>query len=123
MKMTVRADGRYAVTHYRIAERFINHTLLRIELETGRTHQIRVHMAHIGHPLVGDPAYGGRRQLTAGEDPVARTALLAFKRQALHATRLSFEHPITGKPVDVEAPPPADLLALLAVLRKVAARA
>jgi 23S rRNA pseudouridine1911/1915/1917 synthase len=123
MKMTVRADGRDAVTHYRIAERFHNHTLLRIELETGRTHQIRVHMAHVGHPLVGDPAYGGRRQLTAGEDPTARTALLGFKRQALHATRLSFEHPITGKVVDVEAPPPADLLALLAVLRKVAERA
>ena len=122
LKMAVRADGRDAVTHYRVAERFNNHTLLRIELETGRTHQIRVHMAHIGHPLVGDPAYGGRRQLTAGEDPGARTALLAFKRQALHATRLTFEHPVTGKTVDVEVPAPKDLLVLLGVLRKVAER-
>ncbi len=121
LKMSVRADGRDAVTHYRIAERFKNHTLLRIQLETGRTHQIRVHMAHIGHPLAGDPTYGGRRQLTAGEDPVARAALQAFKRQALHATRLQFEHPVTGKVVDVEVPPPADFAQLLDVLRKAAA--
>ena len=120
LKMTVRADGREAVTHYRVAERFRNHTLLRIQLETGRTHQIRVHMAHIGHPLVGDPTYGGRRQLTAGEDPVARAALQAFRRQALHATRLQFEHPISGESVDVEAPPPADFAALLDTLRSVA---
>ncbi len=121
IKMAIRADGREAVTHYRLAERFRNHTLLRLQLETGRTHQIRVHMAHIGHPLVGDPVYGGRRQLTAGEDPRARAALQAFKRQALHATRLAFEHPMTGKPVEVEAPPPDDLQALLAMLREVAA--
>jgi 23S rRNA pseudouridine1911/1915/1917 synthase len=120
LKMAVRPDGRAAVTHYRLAERFNNHTLLRISLETGRTHQIRVHMAFVGHPLVGDPTYGGRRQLTAGEDPAVRTALLAFKRQALHATRLAFEHPITGEAVDVEAPAPADMLALLAVLRSAA---
>ena len=117
LKMTVRADGRDAVTHYRVVERFRNHTLLRITLETGRTHQIRVHMAHIGHPLAGDPAYGGRRQLTAGEDPAVRQGLLAFKRQALHATRLAFEHPQTGEDVVVEAPAPRDMLALLAVLR------
>ena len=120
LKMAVRPDGRAAVTHYRLAERFNNHTLLRISLETGRTHQIRVHMAFVGHPLVGDPTYGGRRQLTAGEDPAVRAALLAFKRQALHATRLAFEHPITGEAVDVEAPAPADMLALLAVLRSAA---
>jgi 23S rRNA pseudouridine1911/1915/1917 synthase len=121
LKMTVRADGREAVTHYRVAERFRNHTLLRIELETGRTHQIRVHMAHAGHPLVGDPSYGGRRQLTAGEDPAARAALQGFRRQALHATRLRFEHPLTGKTIDVEVPPPDDLAALLDVLRATAA--
>ncbi|MEN9704920.1 MAG: ribosomal large subunit pseudouridine synthase [Pseudomonadota bacterium] len=120
LKMTVRADGRDAVTHYRVAERFRNHTLLRIQLETGRTHQIRVHMAHVGHPLVGDPTYGGRRQLTAGEDPVARAALQAFRRQALHAARLQFDHPVTGKTVDVEAPLPEDLAQLLAVLRTAA---
>ena len=117
VKMTVRVDGRDAVTHYRVVERFRNHTLLRITLETGRTHQIRVHMAHIGHPLAGDPAYGGRRQLTAGEDPAVRQALIAFKRQALHATRLAFEHPQTGEDVVVEVPAPHDMLALLAVLR------
>jgi 23S rRNA pseudouridine1911/1915/1917 synthase len=123
VKMTVRADGREAVTHYRVAERFRNHTLLRIQLETGRTHQIRVHMAHIGHPLVGDPTYGGRRQLTAGEDPVARAALQAFRRQALHAARLQFEHPVTGDAVDVEAPLPDDLAQLLEVLRSTSGKA
>jgi 23S rRNA pseudouridine1911/1915/1917 synthase len=123
LKMAVRPDGREAITHYRVVERFRNHTLLRITLETGRTHQIRVHMAHAGHPLAGDPTYGGRRQLSAGEDPKVRAALLAFKRQALHATRLAFEHPISGKPVEVEVPPPADMLSLLAVLRAAAGAA
>ena len=117
LKMAVRPDGRDAVTHYRLVERFQNHTLLRVNLETGRTHQIRVHMAHIAHPLVGDPAYGGRRQLRAGDPPQVRAALQGFRRQALHATRLAFEHPMTGETVDVQTPAPDDLLALLQVLR------
>lgn len=117
LKMTVRVDGRPAVTHFRLVERFQNHTLLRVSLETGRTHQIRVHMAHVGHPLVGDQAYGGRRQLRAGDSDEVRAALAGFKRQALHATRLAFLHPDTGERVDIQAPAPADLLALLAVLR------
>ena len=117
LRMSVRADGREAVTHYRIAERFAAHTLLRVSLETGRTHQIRVHLAHIGHPLVGDPLYGGRRQLTAGSSTPLREALARFGRQALHAARLSFDHPVTGRPVDVESPLPEDFRALLEALR------
>ena len=118
LRMTVRADGRPAVTHYRLLERFAHHSLLRVELETGRTHQIRVHLAHAGHPLVGDPLYGGRRQLTGGLTPEQREALQSFRRQALHAARLSFEHPVTGKTVEVASKLPADFEALLAVLRK-----
>src|SRR5690606_14998030 len=117
LRMAVRADGREAVTHYRLAERFPYHSLLRVILETGRTHQIRVHLAHIGHPLVGDPLYGGRRQLTAGASEAQREALGGFRRQALHAARLSFMHPVTGRKVSVESPLPDDFEALLHVLR------
>ncbi|HTQ37351.1 MAG TPA: 23S rRNA pseudouridine(1911/1915/1917) synthase RluD [Steroidobacteraceae bacterium] len=117
LRMAVRADGRAAVTHYRIEERCMRHTLLRVALETGRTHQIRVHLAHIGHPLVGDPLYGGRRQLVAGLAPAVRAALATFRRQALHAAKLEFAHPVTGETIAVEAPLPADFTALLAALR------
>jgi 23S rRNA pseudouridine1911/1915/1917 synthase len=118
LRMAVRADGKPAVTHYRLLERFAHHSLLQVQLETGRTHQIRVHLAHAGHPLVGDPLYGGRRQLTAGATPALRAALQSFGRQALHAGRLAFEHPISGEPIDVTAKLPADFAALLAALRK-----
>ncbi len=117
LRMTVRADGRDAITHYRLVERFAGHSLLRVTLETGRTHQIRVHLAHIGHPLVGDPLYGGRRQLTAGTKEEQRKVLKGFRRQALHAARLSFAHPVTGKQVTVESKLPGDLADLLAGLR------
>ncbi len=117
LRMAVRADGRAATTHYRIEERLARHTLLRVMLETGRTHQIRVHLAHIGHPLVGDPLYGGRRQLVAGLGPDQLRALAAFRRQALHAARLEFAHPATGKTISVESPLPADFTALLQALR------
>jgi 23S rRNA pseudouridine1911/1915/1917 synthase len=117
LRMTVRDDGREAVTHYRLAERFASHTLLRVQLETGRTHQIRVHLAHLGYPLVGDPLYGGRRQLTAGASPAVRAALTAFRRQALHAARLELVHPVTEEPLTFEAPLPPDFEQLLAVLR------
>jgi 23S rRNA pseudouridine1911/1915/1917 synthase len=117
LRMAVRSDGRDAVTHYRLVERFAHHSLLRVILETGRTHQIRVHLAHLGHPLVGDPLYGGRRQLTAHATAAQRAALAGFGRQALHAARLSFSHPVTGKPLSIESPLPPDFQALLAVLR------
>ncbi len=118
LRMTVRSDGREAVTHYRIEERFAAHTLLRVQLETGRTHQIRVHLAHIGHPLVGDPLYGGRRQLTARTPEAVRTALKSFGRQALHATRIEFEHPVSGLRIEIACPIPRDLAGLLRLMRK-----
>src|SRR5580765_8106724 len=116
-RMAVRRDGREAVTHYRLEERFRGHALLRVTLETGRTHQIRVHLAHAGFPLVGDPVYGGRRRLVAGLGTAARDALLAFRRQALHAHKLSLDHPATGQRMGFEAPLPEDFRQLLTVLR------
>jgi 23S rRNA pseudouridine1911/1915/1917 synthase len=115
--MAVRADGRPSVTHYWIEERFRAHTLLRVRLETGRTHQIRVHLAHIGLPVVGDPVYGGRRRLIAGASAELAAALKGFPRQALHARHLAFDHPESGERLAFEAPLPADFEALLAVLR------
>jgi 23S rRNA pseudouridine1911/1915/1917 synthase len=117
-RMAVRADGRPAVTHFRIEERFGAHTLLRVRLETGRTHQIRVHLAHIGLPVVGDPLYGGRARMVAGLAAPLRFALQGFRRQALHAQRLQFSHPLHGGPLSLEAALPADLQALLALLRQ-----
>jgi len=116
IKMAVRPDGREAITHYRIERRFRAHTLLRVQLETGRTHQIRVHLAHIGFPIVGDPVYGGRKRFPAGASPALRAAITAFPRQALHAARLAFEHPLTGEPLEFEAPLPADFEELLDAL-------
>jgi 23S rRNA pseudouridine1911/1915/1917 synthase len=115
--MTVRADGREAVTHFRIEERFRAHTLLRVQLETGRTHQIRVHLAHIGFPIVGDPTYGGRRRRSSGASDALGQALQDFSRQALHAQRLAFTHPRSGRPVEYSAPLPRDFSALLRALR------
>ncbi len=115
-RMAVRADGRPAVTHYRVVRRFRGHTLVRVELETGRTHQIRVHFAHIGFPVVGDPFYGGRRRLPAGSSPGLVAELNGFKRQALHAAHLKLSHPTTGREVEWEAPLPGDMTRLLAAL-------
>jgi 23S rRNA pseudouridine1911/1915/1917 synthase len=120
-KMTVRSDGREAVTHYRIEKRFRAHTLARVRLETGRTHQIRVHLAHVGYPIVGDPVYGGRRKLPAGASAALVQALQNFGRQALHAARLTLTHPKSGKRVSFDAPLPKDLSALLDVLARDAA--
>jgi 23S rRNA pseudouridine1911/1915/1917 synthase len=110
-------DGKHAVTHYRLRERFRAHTLVQCNLETGRTHQIRVHLSHIGHPLVGDPLYGGGLKLPKRATPELIAALRSFRRQALHAERLAFEHPVTGESLSFEAPRPADMDALIAALR------
>ena len=118
IKMAVRPDGRESITHYRLEERFRAHTLARVELETGRTHQIRVHLAHIGFPIVGDPVYGGRRQRPAGASPELIATLDAFKRQALHAARLALAHPVSGKALEFEAPLPKDMQTLIRGLRK-----
>ena len=116
LRMAVVANGRPAVTHYRVRERFKAHTIVECRLETGRTHQIRVHLSSIKHPIVGDPAYT-RLTLPKGASPELTARLHAFKRQALHAERLSFVHPISGDTITCEAPPPADFLALAAQLR------
>jgi 23S rRNA pseudouridine1911/1915/1917 synthase len=124
LKMAVREDGREAVTHYRVVHRYRGHTHVRLTLESGRTHQIRVHMMHIHYPLVGDRAYGGRILLPKGAAPELVEALRGFKRQALHAARLAFEHPVTGKPIENKAALPEDIQQLLGVLaRDVAAAA
>ncbi|GHD74295.1 ribosomal large subunit pseudouridine synthase D [Luteimonas padinae] len=121
LRMAVRDDGREATTHYRLQERFRAHTALECRLETGRTHQIRVHMAHLKHPIVGDPLYGGPLKLPRGASDELAAALRGFKRQALHAQVLEFAHPATGEPVRCEAPLPEDLQALLRELRTDAA--
>lgn len=118
VKMAVVMGGRDAVTHYRVAERFDWHTLLRVQLETGRTHQIRVHMAHLKYPVAGDPVYGGDVLRARGASPALRSAVGAFQRQALHAAALSFAHPVTDLPLAFTAPRPADFETLLTVLRK-----
>lgn len=123
VRMAVREDGRPAVTHYRVLERLRAHSWLRVYLETGRTHQIRVHMARIGHPIVGDPVYGGRQGPPAGAGAEAVAALRAFRRQALHAARLALVHPRSGEPMAWESPLPADLAHLLEVLRRDATQA
>ncbi|RAN79881.1 23S rRNA pseudouridine(1911/1915/1917) synthase [Bacillus sp. SRB_336] len=110
-------DGKRAVTHYRLRERFRAHSLLQCQLETGRTHQIRVHLAHVGHPLVGDPLYGGGLKLPKGASAELIATLRGFRRQALHAEKLSFLHPATGEALSFSAERPADQLALIEVLR------
>jgi 23S rRNA pseudouridine1911/1915/1917 synthase len=115
-RMAVRRDGRPAVTHLRVVRRFRAHTLVQAQLETGRTHQIRVHLAHIGHPVVGDPVYGGRRRIPAGSGPALLGALQGFKRQALHAARLTLTHPESGREKAWEAPVPDDMAQLIGAL-------
>ncbi len=117
-RMAVTAQGKPAITHYRVAERFRNHTLLDIRLESGRTHQIRVHMAHIRYPLVGDPVYGGRLRIPAGCGEELADILRTFRRQALHAGRLGLVHPVTGEAMEWHSPLPDDMVQLTGALRE-----
>ena len=121
LRMAVREDGKDAVTHYRLRERFRAHTALECRLETGRTHQIRVHMNHLKHPIVGDPLYGGSFKLPKGASDDFIAALRGFKRQALHAEVLEFAHPLSGEPIRCTAPIPADMQQLMKLLREDAA--
>lgn len=114
-RQVVRGDGRCARTHYRIRQRLSGASLLDVSLETGRTHQIRVHMAHIRHPIVGDPVYG-RSGVPAGLNATQRAAWQGFRRQALHAARLGLVHPDSGHQIAVAAPLPADMAKLIALL-------
>lgn len=112
-KMAINMMGKEAVTHYRVDQRFRNHTLLRVQLETGRTHQIRVHMTHIGFPLVGDPVYGRRLAIAGDCHPALEQELRSFKRQALHATRIEYVHPISAEHQSWQRSLPKDMQSLV----------
>jgi len=117
IKMAVRENGREAVTHYRLLQRFREHSHIKVQLETGRTHQIRVHMSHLRHAIVGDPVYAGRHRNPAGAQQVLLEYLQGFKRQALHAWKLGFSHPTQGETVSFEAPLPEDMRQLIELLK------
>ena len=123
LRMAVRESGRPAVTHYRVLERYRAHTYLSVQLETGRTHQIRLHLSHLKYPIVGDPVYGGRFAQPKGAGQALLDTLRGFKRQALHAAKLGFDHPRTGKQVVLNSPVPQDFGQLLLALRADAAAA
>lgn len=117
MAVVKEGGGREAITHYRVREKFRAHTLVECRLETGRTHQIRVHMAYVKHPLIGDPLYGGSFKLPKAATEELVAALRGFRRQALHAEKLSFVHPVSGETLSFESPLPADMVALIDTLR------
>lgn len=116
-RQVVRPDGRRAITHYRVGRRLAASTLLDVELETGRTHQIRVHMGHINHPIVGDPVYG-RRGVPKGLSEAQRQVWNGFRRQALHAARIAVPHPDDGRLIQASAPMPDDFQSLIESLSK-----
>jgi len=122
-RMAIVARGRRAISHYRVLERFRAHTHISVRLDTGRTHQIRVHMAHLRHPIVGDPVYGGRLRIPPACSPELNAVLRGFRRQALHAWRLAVEHPTRGEPMEWSADLPQDMRQLLTALREDAATA
>ena len=115
-KMKVNMLGKEAISHYRVNDRFRHHSLLSVQLETGRTHQIRVHMTHLGFALVGDPVYGRRLAIPADCTPALENALRGFRRQALHAACIEYRHPETQEIQRWQAPLPADLSALISAL-------
>ena len=117
-RMAVVASGKPAVTHNRVLERFRLHTWVRVKLETGRTHQIRVHLAHRRYPIVGDPVYGGRMRQPANASESLLTLLQGFKHQALHAIQLALPHPESGETLQWQAPLPVDMQNLLNALRQ-----
>ena len=116
VKQAVTEAGKDAITHYRVIDRFAHHTHVKAILETGRTHQIRVHLSHLGYPLIGDPMYGGKIRFPKKADETLKSALKGFNRQALHAKKLTLIHPISGETMSWKAPLPADMLALLDIL-------
>lgn len=116
-RMAVIETGKPAVTHYRIVEKYRAYTRVKVQLETGRTHQIRVHFSHKHHALLGDQTYGGRLQLPKGASPELIQTLRTFKRQALHASELGLIHPETGEEVRFHAPLPADMIELINTLK------
>ena len=116
--MAVAPMGKPAVTHYRVAEHFREHTRIRLRLETGRTHQIRVHMSYLQHPLLGDTAYGGRARIPTGASEELTEMIRGFDRQALHAVMLRFDHPVTGEELEFHAPVPDDMVEMTEALRK-----
>lgn len=117
IKMAIQNSGRNAVTHYRLIEKFPHFTHIKCELESGRTHQIRVHMKHISHPLVGDPLYGYGSNIPGKLGPTLRDIARQFPRQALHAWRLTLTHPTTGDTLTAESPLPNDMAQLLTNIR------
>ena len=121
-RMSVQQNGKPAITHFSVKQKFSAHSLIDVQLQTGRTHQIRVHLAHIRHALLGDPVYGGRLAIPKGISKQLEGVIRRFKRQALHAHRLSFRHPATGEAISFEAPLPQDLEELIAELQLDASR-
>ncbi|MDD5580343.1 MAG: 23S rRNA pseudouridine(1911/1915/1917) synthase RluD [Methylobacter sp.] len=115
-RFAVKESGKSAVTHYRVVQRFTSHTQVQVKLESGRTHQIRVHMAHIRYPLLGDQVYGGRFQIPPGCSERLEKELRSFKRQALHAAKLGLQHPLTDEYCEWEQPMPEDMISLLEAL-------
>jgi len=118
VKQAVLSNGKDAITHYRAIDRFKSHTHVKAILETGRTHQIRVHLSYVGHSLVGDPMYGGRVRFPKKASAELKEALLSFKRQALHSKKLTLIHPISGELMSWKAALPDDMKGLLKVLKK-----
>lgn len=117
-RYAVKAGGKEAITHYRVEKRFAKHTLLRVKLETGRTHQIRVHLSHRHHPIVGDQVYGGRYKAIANASELLTETLRGFRRQALHAAKLGVVHPLSGEEISWQCDLPADMANLVKVLQQ-----